>query len=210
MGQMEETTSVFSELPPRKRGIASFFSPESLTRNLALLGCLSLVLLALHKSGEQGSISVFSALESEMNTSWEADVGKLSFVSDLLPAELREVWNPAPDAAVFAPVDGKTVHAWSEAEPYVEIQAQETQIRSAERGEVMSLAHGPGEERILRIRHENGVETLYGNLKECFVEAGSMVESGQVIATLLPDTPLAFELRINGRSVDPSGHFLPK
>ena len=74
----------------------------------------------------------------------------------------------------------------------------------------MSLAHGPGEERILRIRHENGVETLYGNLKECFVEAGSMVESGQVIATLLPDTPLAFELRINGRSVDPSGHFLPK
>lgn len=204
------TTASLSQLPPRKRGFSAFFSPESLTRNLALIGCLSLVLLALQRNGEQGSVSVFSALESEMNTSWEADVGKLSFVSELLPPELREVWNPTPAVSVFAPAVGETIHVWSHAEPYVEILPQDMQIRSADKGEVMSLAHGPGEERILRIRHEDGVETLYGNLKDCFVEAGSMVESGQVIATLIPGAPLAFELRINGRSVDPSAHLLPR
>lgn len=212
MGQMEpmDTSAQYTELPPRKQGFRAFFSPEALTKNLALLGCLSLVLLALQKSGEQGSVSAFSALQSEMNTSWEADVGKLSFVSELLPSELREVWNPAPAVAVSAPAAGEMVHVWSASEPYVEIQTDEVQIRSADKGEVMSIAHGPGEERILRIRHENGAETLYGNLKSCFVETGSIVESGEVIATLLPDAPLAFELRINGRSVDPAKHLLPE
>lgn len=205
-----KTTWQYTELPDRKQGLGSLFAPESLTRNLAVLGCLALVILAVQKSGEQGSVSAFSALQSEMNATWEADVGKLSFVSELLPPELREVWNPSPAVAVSAPVVGETVHAWSVGEPYVEILAAENQIRSADSGEVMSIAHGPGEERILRIRHENGAETLYGNLKSCLVEVGGMVESGQVIATLLPNTPLAFELRINGRSVDPAAHMLPQ
>lgn len=204
-----DTSAQLTELPARKHGMSAFFSPESLTKNLALLGCLTLVVLALQKSGEQGSVSAFSALQSEMNASWEADVGKLSFVSDLLPSELREVWNPTPAVCVTAPAAGTTIHAWSETEPYLEIFSENRQIRSAGDGEVMSIAHGPGEERILRIRHDNGVETLYGNLENCSVEIGDTVENGDVIATLLPDAPLAFEMRINGVPVDPAMHMQP-
>lgn len=206
--QMAPSTSAqWSELPQRPKGWKAFFAPENLTSNLALLGCLALVVLALHSTGEnQESVSVFSALKSGLTATWEEDIGKLSFVSEMLPPEIREVWNPAQTVTVAAPVRGDTVHAWSQAEPYLEIATNVTDIRAAAGGEIMSIAHGLGEERILRLRHLDGSESLYGNLAACYVEVGDTVESGQVIASLMPDAPLAFELRIDGRSVDPSGY----
>lgn len=203
------TTAQFMELPKRPGGIRAFFAPEQLLRNLALVGCLSLVVLAVQRMGEgQRSISVFSALEDQLTAAWEEDIGKLSFVSELLPPEIREVWNPGSAISVVAPVVGDTVHAWSVQEPYLEIASSVTDVRAAAPGEVMSIAHGLGEERILRLRHPDDTETLYGNLKDCLAQVGDTVESGEVIATLLPGKPLAFELRVDGRPVDPSAGML--
>ncbi len=204
------TSAEFIELPERQKGWHAFFAPEQLVRNLALVGCLALVVLAIGRMGqEEQSISVFSALESQLTASWEEDIGKLSFVSDLLPAEIREVWSPVQAVSVMAPISGETVHAWSVQEPYLEIASSVTDVRAAAAGEVMSIAHGPGEERILRMRHMDDSETLYGNLKECLAQVGQVVESGEVIATLLPGKPLAFELRMDGRPVDPSAGMQP-
>ncbi len=204
------STAQWTELPRRPKGFKAFVSPENLTKNLALLGCLALVVLAVHAAGQrQESISVFSALQNGLTASWEQDIGKLSFVSELLPPEIREVWNPSPAVAVMAPVTGDTVHAWSHAEPYLEIAATAADIRAAAGGEVMSIAHGLGEERILRLRHSDGNESLYGNLAACHVEVGDTVDAGEVIASLLPGSPLAFELRIDGRSVDPASVMQP-
>ena len=82
-------------------------------------------------------------------------------------------------------------------------------IRAAADGEVMSIAHGPDEERIIRVRHDDGTEALYGNLQHCYVEAGQRVYAGEIIASLIGDQPLAFELRVDGRSVDPRGKMIP-
>lgn len=171
---------------------------------MAVVGCLALVLLAINHSGTEENVSVFSALKSEMTAGWDEDVGKLSFVSDLLPQEIRAVWNPSPAIAVTAPVNGQITHAWSAKEPYVEMACSVMDVRASGDGEVMSVAHGLAEERIVRIRHSDGSETLYGNLQTAYVDAGSLVQSGDIIGTLLPQKPLAFELRVDGRSVDPA------
>lgn len=209
--EMEQVSSAeWAELPQREKGWRAFVSPEALTKNLALLGCLSLVVLALQTAGAgEDGVTVFSSLQSGLTAAWEEDIGKLSFVSELLPPEIREVWNPTPVVAVTAPLAGDTVHTWSAKEPYLEIASTVSDVRAAAAGEVMSIAHGPEEERILRLRHTDGSESLYGNLAECFVEVGDSVESGEVIAALLAEKPLAFELRLDGRSVDPASVMRP-
>ncbi len=197
------TSAVLTELPAKPAGWRAFFSAENLGKNLALVGCLALVTLALHGAGQQKDVSVFSALESSLTASWDEDVGKLSFVSDLLPQELRAVWNETPSIAVFQPMTGETVHVWSREEPYLEVMGTISDIRASADGEVMSIAHGMDEERIMRIRHDGGYETLYGNLSQCFVEVGDSVTAGEIIATRMADKPLAYELRMDGRSIDP-------
>lgn len=198
-----QTSAELIDLPVREKGLKRLFQPENLSRNLALVGCIALVVLALQQTGSEKSVSVFSTLRDEMTATWDQDVGKLSFVSDLLPAEIQAVWNPAAGIAVQTPVNGQVVHTWSVQEPYLEISTTVTDVRSAGDGEVMSIAHGLDEERIIRIRHTDGSEALYGNLQSAHVEVGSVVESGEIIASLLPNKPLAFELRVNGQSVDP-------
>lgn len=198
-----QTSAELIDLPVREKGLKRLFQPENLSRNLALVGCLALVVLALQQTGSEKSVSVFSTLRDEMTATWDQDVGKLSFVSDLLPAEIQAVWNPAAGIAVQTPVNGQVVHTWSVQEPYLEMSTTVTDVRSAGDGEVMSIAHGLDEERIIRIRHTDGSEALYGNLQSAHVEVGSVVESGEIIASLLPNKPLAFELRVNGQSVDP-------
>lgn len=198
-----QTSAQLTELPKPVRGWRALIQPENLGKNLAVVGCLALVILAINHGGSEENVSVFSALQSDMAATWDEDVGKLSFVSDLLPPEIREVWNPTPAVSVMAPVNGSVVHAWSAQEPYLEMECSVSDIRAAGDGEVMSVAHGLEEERIIRIRHTDGTETLYGNLQTAFVEAGSVVQQGEIIGALLPDKPLAFELRLNGRSIDP-------
>ena len=103
------------------------------------------------------------------------------------------------------PRNGVVVHAWTREEPYIELKGTVTDVRAAANGEVMSVAHGLEEEVILRIRHEGNTETLYGNLAACYVDVGDYVFEGDIVATVLEGKPLAFELRKDGRSIDPKG-----
>ena len=129
--------------------------------------------------------------------------------SSLLPAEVQQVWRQEESVTVFEPVQGNVVHAWSRQEPYLELSCNTTDVRAAADGEIMSIAHGMDEERIVRIRHEGGLETLYGNLASCAHQVGDRVYAGDAFATVLEGAPLAFELRRDGRSIDPTGLMLP-
>ena len=208
-GQEPASSAKLIELPAKPKGLLAFFSAENLGKNLAVVGCLALITLALQGAGQQENVSVFSALQSSLTASWDEDVGKLSFVSELLPQELRAVWNETPAVEVFQPMNGETVHAWSREEPYLEINGTVHDVRACANGEVMSVAHGMGEERIMRLRHSDGCESLYGNLAECFVQAGDQVTAGEIIGVRMKEKPLAFELRVDGRSIDPQSHLQP-
>ena len=192
-----------TKLPERKNSFGNFFLQfDSLVRNLAVVGGLVLVMLAVRNSGVPQAQSVFSAIQDSAGIQWDESVGKLSFVSSILPEEIRDVWKETPIQSVFAPVSGDIVHAWSQEEPYLLIDGNSDDVRAADNGEVMSIAHGMDEERILRLRHADGSESLYGNLERCCVDVGTQVSAGDIIGTLVDQKPLAFEVRVNGRSVD--------
>lgn len=184
-----------------EKGLVMF---DRLIRNIAVAACLLLLVVAVRSVREEPLQSVFSSLQKSVSLEWDESLGRLSFVNNLLPQDVRTVWSQQTDATLLTPLQGQVVHAWSQQEPYLGITGAVSEVRAAMDGEVMSVAHGPDEELILRVRHENGLETLYGNLSHCFVEEGDAVYAGDVIASLPQDTSLAFDLRREGRSVDPT------
>ena len=188
-------------------GAASLFQPDRLMKNLAFSCGLMLVILALRTANQPASQTVFSALEAGVNTEWEESIGKLSFVTSLLPEEIQQVWAETESTVVFAPVQGEIIHAWTRQEPYIEMLGNSSDVRAVADGEIMSIAHGEDEERIVRIRHRDGTEALYGNLSACFHEVGEMVYTGDPFARLLEGKPLACDYRRNGRSVEVTDHF---
>lgn len=196
------------ELPSRPTWGERLLQLDKLARNLIVVGCLFMVVVAVRNTTTSEAQSVFGAIQASAGIEWDESVGKLSFVNALLPESIQAVWNEKNDLTVFAPVGGEVVHAWSQQEPYLTIESSVADVRAAADGEVMSIAHGLDEERIIRIRHDDDSETLYGNLKTCFVEEGDRVYAGDVFAQLIEGSPLAFELRIDGRSVDPQGRLV--
>lgn len=195
---------IVTELPVRETnwGIR-ILQLDRLVRNLVFVGGLVLVMVAVRNSSLPEVQSVFGAIRESSGMRWDESIGKLSFVSSLLPEEIREVWNEEPAVAVAAPVAGTVIHEWSSREPYLLIDVNDRTVYAAASGEVMSVAHGMDEERILRVRHSDGTEAVYGNLTTCIARIGQWVEMGEAVGELRADSPLAFEMRVDGRSVDP-------
>lgn len=198
-----------TEWTPKKSWGRRIVQLDRLARNMAVVAGLFLLVVAVRNSTAPEAQSVFGAIQQSASMEWDESLGKLSFVGAILPESVRAVWQETPSVEVFAPVSGSVVHAWSRAEPYLMIESTLSDVRAAADGEVMSIAHGVDEERIVRIRHDDTSETLYGNLQECYVQVGDLVLSGDPIGSLISEKPLAFELRVEGRSVDPSQRLLP-
>ncbi len=199
------STAVLTKIEKPAFGMGRFLAVDRLLRNIAVVGALLLVVVAVRNTGTTPTQSVFAALQSNVNVEWDESLGKLSFVSNLIPSSVQAVWNEQDTASVLAPSSGEVVHAWSEAEPYLELKSGVADVRAAANGEIMSIAHGLDEELIVRLRHDDNTETLYGNLAACYMDVGDYVFAGDIIATVLNGKPLAFELRKDGRSIDPKG-----
>lgn len=193
----------WTELPPKRSFGETLLRTDKLLRNLAVVGAMLLTVVAVKNAGLPQSQSVFSAITQSAGMEWDESLGKLSFVDGLLPDGIQAVWSRKEQLTVFAPVAGDTVHAWTVQEPYIELASAVSDVRAVADGEVMSIAHGLGEERIVRVRHDDETESLYGNLSACLAEVGDRVYAGDVIASLMEGKPLAFELRKDGRSINP-------
>ncbi len=183
---------------PRKKDFA-----ERLTRNVAVAAALLLCAVAVRNAALPESKGVFAAIQDSVTMNLDESLGKLTFVSNLLPESALVFWNNNETVQVSAPVSGDIVHVYNEEEPYIALLGVSTDVRVAADGEVMNIAHGDGEERVVRIRHEDGLETLYGNLQECFVQEGDQVYEGDIIGETAAKQPVFFEVRRNGRSIDP-------
>lgn len=177
---------------------------ERLTRNVAVAAALLLCVVAVRNASSPETVDVFQAIQQSMTLDLNESIGKLTFVSNLLPETALVFWNSSPTISVMAPVQGDIVHVWHEAEPYIALMGASEDVRAAADGEVMNIAHGDGEERIIRIRHDNGLETMYGNLEESLVSEGDQVYEGDIIGNTIKSQPVLFELRQDGRSIDPT------
>ena len=177
---------------------------ERLTRNVAIAAAVLLCAVAIRNGALPQAQDVFSAVQQSVNMNLDETLGKLTFVSNLLPESALVFLNSNETIQVTAPVHGEIVHAWREAEPYVALLGVSSDVRAASGGQIMNVAHGDAEERIVRIRHDNGLETMYYNLEESYVAEGDKVFEGDIIGHTADKQPVYFELRRNGRSIDPT------
>jgi murein DD-endopeptidase MepM/ murein hydrolase activator NlpD len=88
-------------------------------------------------------------------------------------------------------------------------------VRAAGRGVVTEASHDDWLGNYVVIDHGFGYSTLYGHNQRLLVTVGQSVERGQVIARLgntgRSSAPhLHFEIRLDGRSVDPRQYLGPK
>ncbi len=210
LSDREETSATLIDYPKESGWGKRLLQTDKLIRNLAVVGGLLLTLVAVKNAGAPQAQSVFSALQDSANMEWDESLGKLSFVGGFLPEGIRAVWSEKESVTVLSPVVGETVHVWTEQEPYLEVMSTVSDVRAVADGEIMSIAHGVDEERILRVRHDDETESIYGNLVMCYGEEGDRVYAGDIIARVLDGKPLAFELRKDGRSINPEGLMKPQ
>lgn len=86
--------------------------------------------------------------------------------------------------------------------------AQGEQIRATASGIVIDSGKAPDYGNFVKIKHGNGIETRYAHASKLFVKTGDIIQKDEVIA-LVGNTGrstgphLHYEIRLNGRSLDP-------
>ncbi len=188
-----------SESPPSGR--SGFWN--HLTRNLALGGMLLLTIAAVHNAQWPSGQTVLAVLQEMVDPQWQEGLGKISFVSNMLPESVAVFFETAPDAQLTAPCLGSVTHVWSENEPYVGYFSSDLRVYAAGDGQVMSVAHGQNEERIVRVRHDNGLETLYYNLASVAVREGDSVTASTCLGRRISQEEALIEVRRAGLPIDP-------
>lgn len=194
-----------SESPGRRQDACSRLPfCEKLARNLALAGMLLLTIVSIRNEQLPSGQTVSAAVRQLIEPEWEERLGKINFVGNFLPESVAVFFDTAPSAALAAPCLGPVTHAWTQEEPYLTFQSADGKVYAAASGEVMSVAHGANDENILRIRHDDGYETLYYGLQETAVREGERVTAATCIGNFDPSAPSAFEVRRFGLPVDPT------
>ncbi len=177
---------------------------EHLARNLALAGMVVITIAAVRGAELPSGTTVLTAVQRMIDGEWEDHLGKISFVGRFLPETVAVFFETAPDTELIAPCLGSLTHPWTEREPYLGYQGEDQRVFATAAGQVMSVYHGPDEEYILRVRHEDGLETLYYNLASASVTEGDRVTPGACLGEALSGGTI-IEVRRAGRAIDPTG-----
>ncbi len=189
---------------------ASFIWGEKLARNMALAVLLLLTVVSVRNAELPTGETVLTAVQEMIDSDWDEHLGKIDFVSNMFPETVSVFFDTAPAASLSAPCFGLVSHAWTRDEPYIGYKSDDGKVYAAGKGQIMSLAHGPMEERIVRIRHEDGVETLYYGLDHVSVHEGDQVTDKTCIGTVKAGLDAAVEVRRAGVPVDPTGLLAPR
>ena len=183
---------------------------EKLVRNLALAGMLILTVVSIHNAELPDGKTVQTAVQGLIDTPWDESLGKISFVSTLFPEAVSVFFSSHPDLQLLAPCSGFQSHSWNSQEPYLAYQSSDGKVYAAADGQVMSLAHGLNDERIIRIRHSDSIESLYYNLTNVAVAEGDFVSASTLLGYCMDNLTAVIDIRNHGKSVDPSAYIVPR
>lgn len=86
-----------------------------------------------------------------------------------------------------------------------------TSIKAAASGTVRFAGYSGGYGYVVKLTHDNGVETYYGHCSKLYVSAGQKIKAGDVIAAVgstgnSTGNHLHFEVRVNGSEVNPQNY----
>lgn len=180
---------------------------QRLSRNTAFLMLLMVCLASIHNHTLPDGRTVLTAVQNSVDPSWDETLGKITFVDKLVPDSLAVFFAQPGEQTLSLPCDGQLVHPWSETAPYVSFQPETAAALAVADGEVMSISHDAAEGLCLRLRHDNGLETIYYQLSQVFCREGDIVKQGDTIATLAPDTALVMDVRRDGLPADPAPYW---
>ncbi len=176
---------------------------ERLLRDCALCTAAVLCVLALGNVQQPWAQAVSSTVRDAVNMDLDESLGKLQFVRNLLPESALVFWNVGEEQASYQiPAAGRVVHAWKQAEPWIEYACEAQSVVTAAQGEVMAITQGEEDAYLVRVRHEDGSETLYGDLSTCIVGEGDVLQAGQIIGAV--EDSFFFEARREGRAFNPT------
>lgn len=191
---------------PRKsarpaHGRAAQKKPRILPRHLpALAAAICCLGVGVYAAAREGSVS---AVVNHLSGGFEYDdtLGRLQFVSNILP-ESAMVFLQGADAQteIGQVASGELVHAWSEAEPWLEY-ACFGDVTACRDGEVMSVVRNRQNEYTVRVMHDDGCESIYSGLTSVNLSEADPVSAGQALGVAGGDA--AFEWRRDGLSVQP-------
>ena len=195
-------TKPYEEIPsiPRPGGMLK------LTRNTAFLMLLLVCLASIHNQQLPDGRTVLTAVQSTVDQEWDESLGRITFVDNMMPQTLSVFFQEEETYSLSLPCNGTLVHLWETHAPYVSFDTTGSVLAIAD-GEVMSLSHDSTDQLSLRIRHENGLESVYYHLASTPLREGDMVSSGEAVGSLQEGHNLVLDVRRNGLSIDPVAYF---
>lgn len=195
-------TKPYEEIPsiPRPGGMLK------LTRNTAFLMLLLVCLASIHNQQLPDGRTVLTAVQSTVDQEWDESLGRITFVDNMMPQTLSVFFQEEETYSLSLPCNGTLVHLWETHAPYVSFDTAGSVLAIAD-GEVMSLSHDSADQLSLRIRHENGLESVYYHLASTPLREGDMVSSGEAVGSLQECHNLVLDVRRNGLSIDPVAYF---
>ena len=162
--------------------------------------CLCAVSFTLWKQRE----AVTEAMKHvTVDFEYDESLGRLQFVSNMLPESTMVFLenNDAEDMMVFSPASADIKHVWNENEPWIEYDQVFGSVHACSTGEVMTVLRNHDDRYTVRMRHDDGYESLYSGLSDVRVSQFDLLPAGTPIGTA--DESASFELRKNGLSIDP-------
>ena len=163
-------------------------------------------------SGSEARLAELSRNRADLETLLQRLEDALSDI----PADLGNFLHPgAQRGRLPMPVRGRVLHAFGQTRA-AGLQWQGWLIEAAEGEDISAIAYGRvayadwlrGYGLLMIIDHGEGFMSLYGNNESLLYEVGDWVQPGAVISTIGSTTGngqgLYFELRNNGKAVDPA------
>lgn len=133
---------------------------------------------------------------------FDESIGRLHYVRNVLPESVMVFLTSNEDAlTVWQPSETEACHVWTEQEPWIEYRSDGKVMNACEEGEVMSIVRNNADKYTLRIRHENGYESVYSGISALKVSEGERIHAGDTLGSCA--SVGAFELRHDGLSVLP-------
>lgn len=172
---------------------------DKLTRNIAVATLVLLAVAGFRSSGPGGK-SILTAAQNVIESEWDQNVGKLTYVNSTLADSLQVFRSDRSGSlALTVPVSAAAAAPWSESEPYL-LYHNAGSVHAAAPGEVTQIIHDDSDHSIVRLTHADGLSSVYYGLQSCFVSEGDTVDSDTVLGQ--SGDSFAFEVQKYGKPID--------
>lgn len=164
-----------------------------------------LTVVGVREAAAPGGSTVLEAVQTSIESEWDENVGKLTYVGNMLTESVQVFGKSSRDDHLVSPVKAEAVQTFSANAPYL-LYENAGDVFAAASGEVLSLSHDDASRYTLRILHDNGLECLYYGLDSCVVQEGDLVDTSTLLG-MSSGSAFAFEVRRSGKAID-AGAFL--